>query len=295
MLFGIGIPLICMLLFFGIMGVIIMNRESPLTGNLTARPLAGFQLPEASVPLTDFGLSADQSSQVLDAFSSDPEAFISDQMQCRILADDSGLRVRLQPGDNFRWFAVDTSRHTPLMIWLRDHRAALNKQRNRLATQAGTDLCKDKLAEAAGESVIYDAIRYRDEFGLNTHCDALGFAVEAVTGQRRSRCVHEDGAATLYFCLPSDTTSFLIQGRKLSDNQIVFPGEFTVTVSDSAATTNDPDPAEQAPGGETSDSPTDTDAQTMEPEDSMTPDTDSNTDPEMKTDSDSPAMSMQQK
>ena len=70
---------------------------------------------------------------------------------------------------------------------------------------------------------------------MSAHVSAFGYVVEAVTEQRRARCVHEDANGTLYFVLPVNTSQFTLRGREIDGGMSLFSGEYSVSVSTQAS------------------------------------------------------------
>ncbi|MEZ6059586.1 MAG: hypothetical protein R3C19_04420 [Planctomycetaceae bacterium] len=232
-LFTVGIPVLFLLLFVGSLAAVMMTMNKPkvLAGTLPATGRGDEKLPPARITASILDLTPDEAQSVLSDFEADPAAFLSSQMQCRITRDGDSLSVTVSPGNGFQWFAVDPSANRDLLEWIREHRAALEKHRAQELEAAGTALCHDRLKQASGERVVLDAARYRDEFGLNAHCDAFGYAIEAFAENRVARCAHEDEQGRLYFALPESTVSFTLAGRALSDESLRFPGTYTVNVT----------------------------------------------------------------
>ena len=228
-LYAIGIPVVCFLLFFGMIGIIMILQTPELKGTLRGTVATAMQIPPKTVSWADLQMTSDEQAMAMSAFDADPEAFVSSQMTCRISLDGNGLAVDLKIGDGFSLFAVNPTNDMTAASWLRDHQVQLNKQRLQQIAAAGAELCQDKITRSAGTPVVFNAERYRDAFGLNTHVKALGFAVEAVAQERKSLCVHENSSGMLYFALPNGTTSFTLRGRSV-DGQLLFPGEYTVTL-----------------------------------------------------------------
>ncbi len=228
-LYSIGIPVVCFLMFFGVVAIIMNVQQPELKGTLRASRAIRMQIPTASFPLADLGFTGDQQAAVQAAFETETESFVSSQMTCRINSDGTNLVVDVSIGDGFMWFAVNPSNDLTLSDWIRQNKVSLNSSRLQHTIEAGKELCNDKLRKASGETVVFDAERYRDGFGLNAHVKAFGYAVEAIAAPRKSVCVHEDANGTMYFALPEDTKSFKLQGRSFG-GAALFPGEYEVQV-----------------------------------------------------------------
>ena len=276
-IFAVAIPVVCFLLLIGVLGVIFFATEPELTGTLIGSNAGKFDLPSATVSLTQLGLPPLEQAGAQDAFKNDPEAFMSSQMTCRIRIDGSDVITDITIGDGFSLFLVNPAVDQHLSKWINTHKIQINSERLLRLTENGANLCRDKMAKFAGSPVVFDAQLYRDDFGLNTHVRAFGYIVEAVTEQRRSRCVHEDTNGTLYFVLPETTSHFTLQGRKIDSSTLQFPGQYLVSVTTKAippATS-----ADKAPPNDSENENMDSDTSTNEAAEMTVPDakdTDSN-------------------
>ncbi|MEQ9408889.1 MAG: hypothetical protein RIK87_14225 [Fuerstiella sp.] len=270
-LYAVAVPVVCFVLFFGVVGLIVVMRSPELKGTLRGTMPVNMEIPPARVPLTDLGLSSDRLAVAAEAFESSPESFVSSQMTCDVSLDAEALMVRLRSGTGFALFAINPETDQNLAQWIREHRVEADQQRRQQIAAAGRDLCNDKMLKESGVPVVFDAARYRDNFALNAQVKAFGFLVEAVTGNTRSPCVHEDANGVLYFVLPQDTTTFSLRGRSQGAAPPLFPGEYRVNVaaigvSDAPATDADANAEDGSPedsGAETQSS--DPDAPAMEP------------------------------
>ncbi|MDG1897861.1 MAG: hypothetical protein P8J37_23420 [Fuerstiella sp.] len=234
-IFAIAVPVVCFLLFFGVLGIVFFATEPELAGTLMGKNVGKFELPSAVVSLASLGLTEDEKANTQNTFENDPEAFLSTQMACRIRLDNSDLVTDISVGDGFSLFVVNPAGNQHLSKWISSHRIDINRKRMLQLTEAGADLCRDKVAKSAGSQVVFDAQRYRDDFGLSAHVSAFGYVVEAVTEQRRARCVHEDANGTLYFVLPVNTSQFTLRGREIDGGMSLFSGEYSVSVSTQAS------------------------------------------------------------
>ncbi|MEO2019438.1 MAG: hypothetical protein ABGZ53_34310 [Fuerstiella sp.] len=276
-IFAIAIPVVCFLLFFGVLGTLFLATEPELKGTLIGTVAGKTEIPSATVSLATLGLSEEEKEQVRSAFENAPEAFVSTQMTCRVRLETSGLVTEIRAGEGFSWFLVNPARDLNLSKWINSHRISINKQRLQTLAKNGADLCRDKVAKAAGTPVVFDAQRFRDGFGLNTHVNAFGYVVEAMTEQRRAPCVHEDADGMLYFVLPEDTTMFTLRGRQIEGRPPLFPGEYSVSIttrtnvpnmaSEKASESEAADVAPDAANGESEemDEPNDGDTEKTEP------------------------------
>lgn len=289
-IYAVAIPLACFVLFVVVIGFLTVGRPPELNGVLRASAAPLIEIPTGSVPIAELNLSADERSAVADEFSARPEVFTSSRMTCQVSAEQQTLQIHIKLTDeNFAWFAVNPTLDLNLQNWIRDNREPLNQLRRSRMTAAGTELCKDKLRKADGTPVVFDAARYRDEFGFAALVQGFGFGVEAIANQQRVFAAHEDRNGILYFALPKDTAEFTLRGRSLSTAQPLFPGEYRVAVDQNPATMLD------SAIGESTEEAMDPDSATTDMSDASDPD-DSDGDPtddSMPPDSMSPSMNNQ--
>lgn len=253
------IPVVCLGAFLGVIAVVTNLQTPELKGSLRGSRALKLELPPAVVSRSLLQLSDEQKVEVVAAFASGPESFVSPQMVCRIAVTEGSLTVELTPGEGFAWFGVNPGNNLPLMDWIRDHRESLNQSRVNWLSRAVTELAEDKLQKASGQPVQFAAIEYRNGVGVNAHVKAFGYVIEAIADDKQSLGFHEDSNGTVYFALPEDTQSFVIRGRTINGQQL-FPGEYTVKVSaaaadEDAASNTDSSAQEDADGAEDTDAP----------------------------------------
>lgn len=152
-------------------------------------------------------------------------------MTCLFTAEEESLQVRLKAESGQAWFMIDPRANEALIRWAGMHKPAIMQARSRELQSGIAAYFRDKQQQESGERVFLEAQRYRDEIGLNTTVDALGYVLEAVAKDRIVRCAREDEQGRLYFLLPTRTSAFLIRGRRLGDGSQPFAGEFQVSVS----------------------------------------------------------------
>ncbi|MCR9202329.1 MAG: hypothetical protein NXI04_27115 [Planctomycetaceae bacterium] len=224
------IPVVCLGVFLGVVAIVTNLQTPELKGTLIGARALGLELPPASVSRSLLKLGDGEKVKVVNAFLTNPESFVSGQMTCRIGVEEDSIIVEFSPGDGFAWFSVNPGNSLPLKDWIRDNREPLNQARLAWLSQSATDLARDKLSKVAGQPVQFDAIEYRNGVGVNAHVKAFGFVVEAVAGEKKSFGFHEDSNGTVYFALPETTKSFVIRGRTIN-GEVLFPGEYQVTVA----------------------------------------------------------------
>ena len=248
---GMLIPAVCFFAFVGVVGLVFVLQTPELKGTLRGNAAANMVVPTVNVPIADLGLTESEREGVRLAFRTTPDSYLSDQMTCRVELTGTSLAIDVEAGDGFSWYTVNPTTDVVLASWIRKNANALDKARLQQATQAGEDLCRDKVIRANGTPVEIAAEHYRDDFGLNFRARAFGYAVEAVAGKRRSLCAHEDDNGTLYFILPTGISKFTLRGRKLASNALKFTGEYRVIVAGTnAAAATVTEPAEDKPAAD---------------------------------------------
>lgn len=227
----IGIPVIGFLLLLAILALTIQTGPE-MQGEIRGRLLAEKSLPRTVIPWSDTGVSADQQQLLQAALTENPETFSSELLVCRLLGTPAGLEVQLTAATGAAWCAVNPHEagQKALAIWLKQHRVRLGEMRRALMTQTLSDWCQDKLRQINGEEIAIDAARARDNGVLNATVDSMGFAVQGRAGKRLVRTAAEDDAGWLYFCVPSDTDTLIVEGRSQEDASVIFPGRYEVTL-----------------------------------------------------------------
>jgi hypothetical protein len=230
----VGIPVIFFLLLLGAIGWYTVNRLPTLSGQLTAAVMQKDELPPTLISWSAAsGFDKDQLQIIQSELEVRPEAFVSSQLVCRMLAVDDGLQVTLRATSETAWYVVNPAGHAALVLWLRKHRDRLNSERKQRFQTEFQDYCSAKLRVIGGQSPLVDAQRYRNSVGLDGSCSGFGSVVEAVVQNRVVRCAREDEAGKLYFCLPRGITAFQLRGKTFADGQQPFGGQFEVKVAGS--------------------------------------------------------------
>lgn len=232
----IGIPVIGFLLLLAILSLTIPGGPE-LQGELRGRLLAEKSLPRTVVAWSDVGVSAEQQQILQSALTENPETFSSELLVCRVLGTPAGLEIQLTAATGARWCTVNPHEagQKALALWLKQQRVRLGEQRRSEMTQTLSAWCQDKLRQIGGESIAIDAAGARDNGVLNATVDSLGFSVQARAGKRLVRAAAEDEAGWLYFCVPADTQTLVVEGRSHGTMGLLFPGRYDVTFEATAA------------------------------------------------------------
>lgn len=201
--------------------------------------MTDFRLPTSRLSLASLKLDSADEDTVVSEFEFGPERFKSAMMVCSVGIDGRSLTVDVEPNDRYEWFTVNPGSDANLLDWVKKNAETWDQYRKDRMLQFATELCEKKVQRAAGQRLVIDAARYRDNFALATQVKGFGYLVEAIGQSERAVCAHEDANGTLYFALPANTKTFTLQGRSFDQQQPVFPGTYTVTVS---AAANGPPP-----------------------------------------------------
>ncbi|MFM7058374.1 MAG: hypothetical protein ACKO2P_15765 [Planctomycetota bacterium] len=226
----IGIPAIGFLLLLAILALSIPGGPE-LQGELKGRLLVEKSLPRTVVPWSDAGVSGEQQQALQAALTENPETFSSELLVCRVLGTASGLEIQLTAATGARWCAVNLhdAGQKALALWLKQQRVRLGEQRRAEMIQTLSAWCQDKLRQINGEQITIDAAGARDNGVLTATVDSLGYAVQARAGKRLLRAAAEDDTGWLYFCVPADTESLVVEGRSHETSGLLFPGRYEVT------------------------------------------------------------------
>lgn len=227
----IGIPAIGFLLLLAILALSIPGGPE-LQGTLKGRLLAEKSLPRTIVSWSDTGVSGEQQQALQAALTENPETFSSELLVCRVLGTSAGLEIQLTAATGARWCAVNPhdAGQKALALWLKQQRVRLGEQRRSEMLQTLSAWCQDKLRQINGEQIAIDAAGARDNGVLNATVDSLGYAVQARVGKRLLRAAAEDDMGWLYFCIPAETESLVVEGRSHATAGLLFPGRYEVTV-----------------------------------------------------------------
>lgn len=243
----IGIPVIGFLLLLGIIAWSLTGSLPALSGNLAARMLTEKSLPRIIIPWSDTGLSQADRQTLQAVLAENAETLTSELVTCRLIGTDDGIAVQWTASASAAWCVVDavSDSEKPLSLWLKKERPRLNAARRTELLDALSSYCRDKLQQAAGTDVTIDAGQVRDFVALNAATDALGFAVAAKTDKRVIRPAVENERGQLYICVPSDTQTLTLAGRRSGQGPL-FPGSYHVVIAPAAAAPADPEQSTDA-------------------------------------------------
>lgn len=210
-----------------------MQQSPELTGELTADNVAFPDLAPGMVDRATASASAETIDLVVDTLTDSPERFDTGLVEMQFRGTPQGIEVTISPATQTLFFRVNIKRDAELMDYYTDHGRELSDYQQEKLKEAATDFFTT-WAESIQESDPIDRDRmleYRDRLGFNVLVNGLGFHVVAIVGKTSYRCAYE-GDGHLYFLLPKDTKRFKITGRKLENGTILFPGNYTVKVSE---------------------------------------------------------------
>ena len=243
----IGIPVIGFLLLLAILALTIQTGPE-MQGVIKGRILAEKSLPRTVVPWSDTGVSNDQQQLLQAALAENPETFSSELLVCRLLGTPTGLEIQLTAATGARWCAVNPhdAGQKALAVWLKQQRVRLGEQRRKEMNETLSAWCQDKVRQISGEQIAIDAANARDNGVLNATVDSLGYSMQARAGKRLVRAAAEDDAGWIYFCVPGDTESLIVEGRGHGNSGLLFPGRYEVTLEAPAAVGTPSGPAEDS-------------------------------------------------
>ena len=203
-----------------------------LEGKLKATGLGGtFSLSPRYLSSDLAGLPSDAAQQTLEALGERPELLVSDRMRMRLGGDPKrGLEVTVEPGVQMRFVRLEIKQHAALSNYCSFEKETFNLARLEELKPALKKLLVDYDTALKANTKIHDLPGFRDPVGLAGMTHGVGYVVHAVAGNSPFRCVGEDSEGRLYFLLPSQTTSFVLTGRKLADGTTPFQGKYTVDV-----------------------------------------------------------------
>lgn len=227
----VGIPVFCFAAFVAVMAAIFWNTQPELKGTISGAILTEFDLPTSRLSIANLKLDASEADTVVSEFDLKPERFISAMMKCSLGVDGRQLTVNVVPNDGYEWFTVNPGSDANLQDWVKKNSETWDQQRKVKMQKEAAELCRLILRRAAGERIVIDAARFRDNFALATQVKGFGYLVEAIGQSQRAVCAHEDANGTLYFALPKDTKTFTLQGRSFDQQPAIFPGIYTVNVA----------------------------------------------------------------
>ena len=221
------IPLLFLAAFVGVAGWLYFRETTPrLEGTLPAVALDEEQPPPGFITHLDADLPEDVFEQLLKDLAADPLPPVrSNLMEVEFKAGPRALEVHARATPDTQFFRVDLSADPALRRFRDEHAAQLGEPRREEFSAAAAEMLRQWQ-----QSRSIDAARYRDAAGLNALLLPLSYHLQAVVDDRIYRAVAEDVSGRAYFLLPPGTTEFRIEGRKLKDGRVLFPGRYTARV-----------------------------------------------------------------
>jgi hypothetical protein len=221
------IPLFFFAAFAGVGGWLYFREATPrLEGTLQAVALDEEQPPPGFITHLDADLPEDVFAQILKDLAAKPLPPVrSNLMEVEFKPGPKALEVYLRATPETQFFRVDLNRHPALRRFRNDRAKELGEPRREEFTAAAAQMLRDWQ-----QSGSIDASRYRDTAGLNALLLPLSYHLQAVVDGNIYRAVAEDVDGRAYFLLPPGTMQFHVEGRKLKDGRVLFPGKYTVNV-----------------------------------------------------------------
>lgn len=257
---GLLVPLICGGILFGTFYWYIFHSKPGLTGTLEAVVLTRSDLPEATI--TKSGLSVDPAAFERVRKSLEEQSFsMYDQhrlAEVELSANRAGLVVRVRPQAAARIVSVTLS-DPELRKYVADRAREFNDVRVKQIADSTEDFIRswDEKSDDQRKS-LPNLSNYRSEMALASLVSGFGYHVALWHGTTTYPCVGVGAAGELYFCVPKNLDQFVLKGFRSSPDSLSFPGEYTLVIRESAASSK---PNLQEPKPEQEPRPADDDSE----------------------------------
>jgi hypothetical protein len=224
------IPLICGAVLAGVV-VWLLQREQQLQGELPAELAAGFEIPPRVIAPELIEVDAEVREAMLRALEDEPERVISPGvMAVEFRGSSRGLEVVIEPAPASEVVRVQVGKDPHLAAFRKEQAKELVAVRRERLLSSARDFCRD-WQRAADAGTPLDASKYLVSLGLTASVKSLGFHVQAIARDKIYPCAFEDPDGSLYFVLPAGTSQFRLEGRRLPDERMLFPGSYTVRIT----------------------------------------------------------------
>ncbi len=208
-----------------------------LAGRLTAERVSE---PPPPVLLTgeEFDVPAETREMVLEYLKERPERITTDVMQTEIRGRKQALQIAISSSTRTMFVVVDISQDPLLREFYDEHAEEILTLRERAFRRAGRRFFQSwaELIEARQSPNVELLMEHRNAFALSASVEGLGYIVHAMARDQPYPCVYERDNR-LWFLLPRDVKSFLLEGRRMPDGTRPFPGRYTVIIRDAASQT----------------------------------------------------------
>jgi hypothetical protein len=144
---------------------------------------------------------------------------------------DQGMQVLVRKTPETEVFRVKTTANPAIRQFIQQHSDEIAKHQQAEFQSAMKGFVQD-WRNSRENDLPFPTDSYRDKVGFNRMTGPAGYCLEAQVGSRSYRSVREAPNGELYFLLPGDTRKFVLTGREMPDGSKIFPGRFTVEVSE---------------------------------------------------------------
>lgn len=226
------VPVLCALGFIGFLAWYAWTSQPKLEGSLTAQTVHDLEVHPALIPGSLSGLQASDLGEVLRHLKAEPASWSSTISKITLTGTDDGVEVTIRNGSAAHFVSVIPAQSPPLVEYLKQHTAELDKPRLASIQKHAPALFAAWKRQIDKHEQITDQKSHRDLVALPSLVSGLGYHLEAIVNDNIYPCVYEDDDGTLYFLLPNASKSFRLQGRKVAGGLHV-PANFTVKISGS--------------------------------------------------------------
>jgi hypothetical protein len=225
------VPLTAMLSIVAVIGVVAWKPTPKLEGKLNGKVMPETFAPSPKMLSTDtVDLSPETVASALEALSERSEVLVSDRMRLKFRGEPKrGLEVSVDSGVQMVVVQVDLKQDARLYEYCTFEKEAFNVSRLDELNPAFRKLLLDYDTAVKANTKMDDLARFRDSVGLAGLTAGIGYVVQARAGSTPFRCVGENDGK-LYFLIPKDAKSLVLEGRKLPDGSTPFAGKYTIDV-----------------------------------------------------------------
>ncbi|HUG19704.1 MAG TPA: hypothetical protein VMM56_12040 [Planctomycetaceae bacterium] len=256
------VPLICGGILFGTFYWYIFHSKPALKGTLEAVVLTRPVIAEGTI--TQAGLSVDPEAFERVRESLEQQNFsLFDQhrlAEVELSANRAGLVVRVRPTSAARIVGLTLS-DPELQKYVAAHAREFNDVRVQQIETSAEDFIRSWDGKSDDQrKKLPNLGNYRADMALASMVSGFGYHVALWHGTTSYPCVGVGSAGEIYFCVPKNLDQLVMKGRQPTPESLLFPGEYTLVIRESAAASK-PNPQEQEPEGESKPADDDSEAQ----------------------------------
>lgn len=241
--FGWTVPVFCISVLAGVIGMIYWNSQPKLGEKLTAHVTSDTRPRTGSISGSLSGLTPDDLNEVLQNLKAAPAEWTSPSTAIRLTGTDEDVSVTISPGTSSQLVVIKPAQSTIFADFVQQYGDQLEKPRLAEIKKNAPKLFADWLKHFVENTPMVNQSAHCEGVVFPSLVTGVGYHLEAATKGIIYPCVFEDDGGGLYFLLPTDTKSFVLRGRKIPGS-VSFPADFTVVVADPNET--------PAPSGENS-------------------------------------------